>query len=126
MIARAVKPKVELSLSDPGMTMLHRAGVAGLYMTLKALEKFYPTLKSRRGNFKWVLTNKSISLDWQGNDYEALDWLFKESFQINKLGLISFVALDSQTFWGDKYLKTPLNWGLQVDTLTKKTNLNDS
>ncbi len=44
MIAQAVKPKIELSLNDPGMTMLHRAGVAGLYMTLKALEKRYPKL----------------------------------------------------------------------------------
>ena len=54
MIAKAVKPKIELSLSDPGMTMLHRAGVAGLYMTLKALAKRYPTQKSRRGNFQYV------------------------------------------------------------------------
>ena len=36
MIAKAVKPKIELSLSDPGMTMLHRVGVAGLYISLSA------------------------------------------------------------------------------------------
>jgi hypothetical protein len=46
MIAKVIKPKIELSLNDPGMTMLHRAGVEGLYMTLKALAKRYPTLKS--------------------------------------------------------------------------------
>jgi CRISPR-associated protein Cas8a1/Csx13 len=97
MIAKAVKSKIELSLSDPAMTMLHRAGVAGLYMTLKALAKSYPTLNSRQGNFKWVLTNDSISLDWQGCDHEALDWLFSESFQISDLGLISLLGLDSQT-----------------------------
>lgn len=97
MIAKAVKPKIELSLSDPAMTMLHRAGVAGLYMTLKALVNRYPTLKSRQGNFEWVLTNNSISLYWQENDYEALDWLFSESFQISDLGLISLLGLDSQT-----------------------------
>ena len=95
MISKAVKPKIEISLSDPGMTMLHRAGVAGLYMTLKALEKRYPTLKSRQGNFKWTLTKDSISLSWKGKDYEALDWLFAESFQISSNGLISLTGLQS-------------------------------
>ena len=98
MIAKAVKPKIELSLSDPGMTMLHRAGVAGLYMTLKALAKRYPTIKSRQGNFKWVLSNKGITLSWKGNDYEALDWLFSESFQISSDGLISLTALQSPSW----------------------------
>ena len=87
MIAKAVNPKIELSLSDPGMTMLHRAGVAGLYMTLKALEKSYSTLKSRQGNFQWILKDTIISLDWKGNDYEALDWLLKKSFQISSDGI---------------------------------------
>ncbi|MDJ0632629.1 MAG: type I-MYXAN CRISPR-associated Cas8a1/Cmx1 [Xenococcaceae cyanobacterium MO_188.B29] len=95
MIAKAVEPKIEISLSDPGMTMLHRAGVAGLYMTLKALAKRYPTQKSRRSNFQWTLTKTSISLYWKGNDYEALDWLFSESFQISSNGLISLTGLQS-------------------------------
>ena len=95
MIAKATEPKIEISLSDPGMTMLHCAGVAGLYMTLKALAKRYPTLKSRQGNFKWTLTKTSISLYWKENDYEALDWLFGESFQISSDGLISLTGLQS-------------------------------
>ncbi|MEL6439077.1 MAG: type I-MYXAN CRISPR-associated Cas8a1/Cmx1 [Cyanobacteria bacterium J06621_8] len=95
MIAKAVKPKIEISLSDPAMTMLHRAGVAGLYLTLKALAKRYPTQKSRQGTLKWTLTNTSISLYWKGNDYEALDWLFSESFQISSNGLISLTGLQA-------------------------------
>ena len=95
MTAKAAEPKIEISLSDPAMTMLHRAGVAGLYMTLKALSKRYPTLKSRRGNFKWTLTKTSINLYWKGNDYEALDWLFAESFQISSDGLISLTGLQT-------------------------------
>ncbi len=95
MVTKAVKPKIEISLSDPGMTMLHRAGVAGLYMTLKALEKRYPTPKSRPGNFKWTITKTRISLYWQRNDYEALEWLFSKSFQVNSDGLISLTGLQS-------------------------------
>ena len=97
MTAKTVKPKIELSLSNPGMTMLHRAGVAGLYMTLKILEKRYPTLKSRQGNFKCILTNNRISLYWKGEDYTALNWLFSESFQISSNGLISLAGLQHQT-----------------------------
>lgn len=91
----AAEAKIEISLNDPAMTMLHRAGVAGLYMTLKALAKRYPTLKSRSSNFKWTLTETSISLYWKGSDYEALDWLFSESFQIGSDGLISLIGLQS-------------------------------
>ena len=67
-------------------------------MTLKALEKRYPTLKSRQGNFKWVLNEGSIFLNWKENDYEALDWLFRESFQINSDGLISLIGLQSPSW----------------------------
>ena len=95
MLAKTVKPKIDISLNDPGMTMLHRAGVAGLYMTLKTLTKCYPTLKSRPGNLKWTLTKNTISLYWIGNDYQALDWLFSESFQISNDGLISLTGLQS-------------------------------
>ena len=95
MIAKAVEPKIEIGLSDPAMTMLHRAGVAGLCMTLKALAKRYPTQKSRQSNFKWTLTKTSISLYCKGNDYEALDWLFAESFEVDGDGLISLTGLQS-------------------------------
>lgn len=97
MTAKAAESKIDISLRDPGMTMLHRAGVAGLYMTLKALAKRYPTLKSRQGNLKWTLSKDLISLSWKGNDYEALDWLFSESFQISSDGLISLTGLQSSS-----------------------------
>jgi CRISPR-associated protein Cas8a1/Csx13 len=67
-------------------------------MTLEALAKRYPTLKSRQGNLKWILTKNSISLYWKGNDYEALDWLFAESFQISSDGLISLTGLQSPSW----------------------------
>ena len=124
MIAKAVKPKIELSLKDPGMTMLHCAGVAGLYMTLKALEKRYPTFKTRQGNLKWVLTANSISLNWSGDDYAALDWLFRESFKISDLGLISLTGLNPQTMSWETQLATHIgikNTFLQHQSYFKKT-----
>ena len=102
MVESAVNSKIQLNLSDPGMTWLHRAGMAGLWMTLKQLEQLYPTSKDRAGNLTWLLNSRSISLNWQGQDYIVLDWLLKQSFQISDEGLIrliglNFPALDIQT-----------------------------
>jgi CRISPR-associated protein Cas8a1/Csx13 len=94
VVANQVQPKIQLHLGDPGMTIMHRAGMAGLWMTLKQLEKLYPEIGDRVGNLSWLLTPRSIDLAWEGNDLEALDWLLNESFQINSDGLISFLGLN--------------------------------
>jgi CRISPR-associated protein Cas8a1/Csx13 len=69
--------------------------MAGLCMTLQQLERHFPTPATRPGNLSWSLTNGSISLDWQGEDFTVLDWLLRQSFQINEKGLISLTGLDS-------------------------------
>ncbi|MEW6495064.1 MAG: type I-MYXAN CRISPR-associated Cas8a1/Cmx1 [Cyanobacteriota bacterium] len=66
-------------------------------MTLQQLERQFPTPASRPGNLTWSLTNCSISLDWQGEDFTVLDWLLRQSFQINEKGLISLIGLDSSS-----------------------------
>ncbi|MBG1257680.1 type I-MYXAN CRISPR-associated Cas8a1/Cmx1 [Nostoc commune] len=88
VVASVVNPKICLNLSDPSITWIHRAGIAGLWMTLKQLEKLYPIPAERPGNLSWLLTPRSISLEWQGQDFVVLDWLLKQSFQINEEGLI--------------------------------------
>ncbi len=39
----------------------------------------------------------AISLDWQGEDFSVLDWLLKQSFQIDEAGLITFIGLESRS-----------------------------
>jgi CRISPR-associated protein Cas8a1/Csx13 len=87
------KPKIALHLGDPGITLMHRAGLAGLYMTLEQLENE----KNRPGNLNWKLTPRSIQIDWEGSDFEVLDWLLKRSFQISEDGLISLIGLNPKT-----------------------------
>jgi CRISPR-associated protein Cas8a1/Csx13 len=87
------KPKIELHLGDPGMTLLHRAGLAGLWMTLKQLE----SEQKRPRELRWELKSRSISLDWEGNDIDALDWLLKQSFRIDDNGLIALTGLNPTT-----------------------------
>jgi CRISPR-associated protein Cas8a1/Csx13 len=91
------RPKIYLTLSASDTTIMHRAGMAGLCMTLQQLERHFPTPATRPGNLTWSVTNFSISLDWQGEDFTVLDWLLRQSFQINEKGLISLTGLDSSS-----------------------------
>jgi len=91
------RPKIYLSLRASDTTIMHRAGMAGLWMTLQQLELHFPTPATRPGNLSWLLTNCSMSLDWQGEDFTILDWLLRQSFQINEKGLISLTGLDSSS-----------------------------
>lgn len=121
MIARTNQSKIELSLNSSGMTSLHRAGVAGLYMTLKVLEDRYPTWKTRQGNFQWILNSNSISLHWRGEDFAALDWLFRESFKVSDRGLISLLGLNPQAMSWETQLATHI--GIQNTFLQHNQHL---
>jgi hypothetical protein len=48
-----VNSKIRLELGEPSMTLMHRAGMAGFWMTLKQLEEQYPTSAERPGNLTW-------------------------------------------------------------------------
>ena len=80
-------------LGDPTFTLLHRAGLAGLYMTLNQLtHEGKPPIEG----MQWQLSAQQVSLRWEGNDQKALEWLLHESFQL-KEGLIVLRGLDSQS-----------------------------
>lgn len=96
VVKGVVKSKIQLNLGDPSMSLMHRAGLAGFWMTLKQLEQQYPTSAERPGNLTWSLTPRSISLNWEGQDLEILDWLLKQSFKISDEGLISLTGLNLQ------------------------------
>lgn len=91
--------ELRFHLGDPGLTFLHRAGLAGLWMTLQQLEQEVSP-DQRPGSLSWQLTPREIHLSWQGKDLEVIDWLLRESFQLND-GLISLRGLDSQSMRKD-------------------------
>lgn len=90
----AKKPKLSLSLTASDTTNIHRGGMTGLWISLKQLEKKYPTPSQRPGNLAWDLNTITISLDWRGQDFPVIDWLLKQSFQISDKGLIRFIGLE--------------------------------
>ena len=88
------EPKIHLTLGASDTTNLHRAGMVGLWMTLKQLERLFPSPNNRPGNLSWSLTSRSINLYWQAGDFRVLDWLLKQSFQVNERGLITLTGLN--------------------------------
>ena len=87
------KLRLRLRIQDPHLTMLHSAGIAGLGMTLKQLDKLYPDPNLRIGGMHWLLDEVGIELFWTGDDVIALNWLLSESFKIDDDGLISLTGL---------------------------------
>ena len=81
------KAKIHLSIHAPDTTIIHRVGILGLWMTLKQLEREFPEPKNRLGEISWILTNHSISIHWQGEDLDVLEWLLKQSFRLDDRGI---------------------------------------
>lgn len=79
-----------IGLFDPGMTELHRVGLAGLYMTLKSLN-----LERYADVGGWELTPQLVHMHWKKKASEFFTPLFKESIQIAKEGYIAFNAHQS-------------------------------
>ena len=90
-----LKQNRELTLSpwDDFTTPLHRAGLAGLWMTLKSLA-------SRNGEIiSWELISPdTINLAWNCTDKDAITWLLSKAYQLDKeRGLIELPALGDLT-----------------------------
>lgn len=80
--------QLEIGLFQPGMTHLHRLGLAGLYM---ALEHF-DAIGWKPENGDWSITPKRIVLEWAGSAEDFFRELFQRSFAIDKDGLLDFAS----------------------------------
>lgn len=88
------RQELTINLFGPGMTALHKVGLAGLWMTLKALEKENGGKPSFAGvGGTWELTDTSVTLRWDGKPGPFFNTLFEKSFRTDKNGLIWFPAL---------------------------------
>jgi CRISPR-associated protein Cas8a1/Csx13 len=76
---------LKIGLFDPGMTHLHRVGLAGLYMTLKYFQNQGTSFKGA----SWSLDKTSVTLKWDEKT-TFIEKLLKGSFLIQKNGLIQF------------------------------------
>jgi CRISPR-associated protein Cas8a1/Csx13 len=77
-----------MRLFDPGMAPLHRAGLAGLWMTLRRFSETQPDL----AGLTWSSDEVSVTLQFPDNAPAAMDKLLKEAFKVDREGLLSFAA----------------------------------
>src|SRR5262249_5001977 len=84
-------------LNDPGLSSLHRAGLAGLWMTLDSL-----TEEARKDRLDWPtwiehppeLQPNSVRLTWEGTPRRLLEWLLPNAFRIDEgTGMIDLIGM---------------------------------
>ncbi len=83
--------ELTVDLFSPGMTALHRAGVAGLYMTVRALERRGTRPK---GLASWETTARSVTLRWEGDAEPFFTDLARLAYGVDDDGLVEFTAID--------------------------------
>ncbi|NBT26321.1 MAG: type I-MYXAN CRISPR-associated Cas8a1/Cmx1, partial [Actinobacteria bacterium] len=96
---RIQMPEMTVALSDPGMGILHRAGLAGLWMTLDAadaeLKQGVPgdDAAALRDAGTWTLGPNRVSLSWDGDGKGFFRALFDYAYPVDAgIGLLHFRA----------------------------------
>lgn len=85
--------EVRIDLHAPGMTPLHRAGLAGLWMTVRALNN---AKKLPKGSLPPTLDAEGLVLRWEDAQQDRFfNELFRSGFGVAKDGLIDLPALDT-------------------------------
>jgi CRISPR-associated protein Cas8a1/Csx13 len=81
-----VTSSIEWSLTDDGMGILERAGLAGIYLSLKAAEEWADQGDGQaidlQRNLKWKLSQQSVRLEWKGKDLSILKKLVEWAWQV--------------------------------------------
>lgn len=86
--------KMTIDLFEPGMTPFHRAGLAGLWMTLDRLEQDRVRSNEFRGlEADWHKDDRSVSFQWEGRGRDFFSALLKYAYPITDDGLMYFAAL---------------------------------
>ena len=83
--------KMAIRLNMPGMTSLHKSGLAGLYLTLRAFEETGQQIKG----LGWELGPTQVTLDWRAEKpQEAFGDLIAKSFWLDD-GFIRLTGLEA-------------------------------
>lgn len=97
-------------LSDPGMDLLERAGLAGLHMALTAATEAGRDLSP----LTWTdadLTDESVTVRWTGPPKEAFQKLIEWAWQVRD-GVLYFPAVHEQVDAANWYLRVPMHNGI--------------
>lgn len=104
-VSQGPEHSLRISLGDPGMTALHRAGLGGLWLTLEALEQ-EPEHQYLREQLlalggAWDKDEHSVTFSWQGDGRAFFQRLIAESFRVTNDGRVWFLGLGHPDNHGD-------------------------
>jgi CRISPR-associated protein Cas8a1/Csx13 len=105
-------------LSDPGMDILERAGLAGLFMALKAAEEKPHDLAP----LSWELSSDAVTLRWSGPAQVGFEKLMRWAWQVTKEGVLYLPATQDDTERANFHLRVPTHSGL-MRTFFQHTNV---
>jgi CRISPR-associated protein Cas8a1/Csx13 len=91
-VAGCAGGELRIELFAPGMTAFHKVGLAGLWMTLKALEDENEGKASLAGG-SWARDSTRVTLRWNDDGDEFFKALFEKSFRLDTNSLIWLPAL---------------------------------
>ena len=97
-----------LSIFDPNTLLPHRAGIAGLALSLSVLER-------EESPLDWSDPQEmddSVHLSWECSDREAVQWLLEQTYQV-KDGYLDVPALNL----ADTQSKYTFTSGVATDVL---------
>jgi CRISPR-associated protein Cas8a1/Csx13 len=95
-------------LSDPGMDILERAGLAGLFMTLKAAGEKPHDLSP----LSWELASDAVTLRWSGPAQVGFEKLMRWAWQVTKDGVLYLPGVQEDTERANFHLRVPTHTGL--------------
>jgi CRISPR-associated protein Cas8a1/Csx13 len=81
--------KISLSIFDPNTLLPHRAGIAGLAMVWNWIE----SQNFKDPPIRGTVVEDGVTLVWESEDHEAIQWLLEQAYQINN-GLLVVPALN--------------------------------
>lgn len=88
------KLEMTLKLAAAGMTSLHKAGLAGLYMTLRVFDETGQKVEG----LEWQLGNKQVTLRWEPETIKtSFEQLIAKSFWLDDEGFIRLAGLEPMT-----------------------------
>jgi CRISPR-associated protein Cas8a1/Csx13 len=108
--------EITIDLFEPGMSVLHRAGLGGLACTLNWIEKTNESIQRPPGS--WEIDGRRVMLRWEGGAEGAeafFDQLYKQAFRLDD-GLIDLPG----SYWPDDVhpaIKAELQQGMSQTIL---------
>ena len=105
-------------LSDPDMDILERAGLAGLFMALRAAEEQSHDISP----LSWELTPDAVTLRWSGAASVAFAKLIDWAWQVTDDGVLFLPGVQDETERANFHLRVAMHKGV-MRTFLQHTNV---